>query len=78
MLIRTNIYLPKQTANFLKRKAEAERTSMAEIVRKILDKEIKKAQVNWAQSLLSLVKRAGKSGIGDLARKHDKYLYPNK
>ena len=75
MLVRTNIYLQKQTINFLKQKAQEERTAMAEIIRKLLEKEIKKESKKWTESLLDLARKAGKSKIGDLSKKHDYYLY---
>jgi len=40
-----------------------------------VEKQKKNNTPNWAVSMLSLSKRAGKSGVGDLATKHDKYLY---
>lgn len=48
---------------------------MASLVRRILEKAIEREDSGWAQSLLTLAKKAGKSNFGDLSVKHDKYLY---
>lgn len=77
MLQRTNIYLPVEMINFLKRKAESERVTMSEIIRGTVKKELEKERENWAESLLALSKRAPKTGHGikDLSKRHDYYLY---
>lgn len=75
MLQRTNIYLQTETISLLKRKAQEERITMSEIIRQAVAKEIEKERGNAAKSLLELSKKAGSSGIGDLSRRHDYYLY---
>lgn len=75
MLIRTNLYLPLPTLAFLKQKAKTEKTTMASLVRRILEKASEREGNNWAQSLLALARKAGKSELGDLSVRHDKYLY---
>lgn len=75
MLIRTNIYLPKQTINFLKQKAEEENVPMAEVIRRFLEREMEEVSKNWVKSLLALARRAKGSGLGDLSKRHDYYLY---
>lgn len=77
MLIRTNIYLQKQTVDYLKFLAFQEGIPMAKIVRDTLEKNLVKPK-NWAGSILALSKRAGKSGIKDLSERHDYYLYHQK
>lgn len=75
MLKRTNIYLPSQTLQLIKRKAQEERLTMAEVIRRILEKEISASREDAVESLLSMAKRAGKSNLKDVAKKHDDYLY---
>lgn len=76
MLQRTNIYLPTQLINFLKSKAREEKSTMSHVVRKLLDKEVKKENTNWAASLLKLSQTAPRgSGLKDLSKRHDYYLY---
>lgn len=77
MLIRTNIYLQKQTIDYLKFLAFQEGIPMAKIVRDTLEKNLVKPK-NWAESILTLSKLAGKSGIKDLSKRHDYYLYHQK
>lgn len=38
-------------------------------------KQKKNNKPNWAKSMLSLSNKAGRSEVGDLSIKHDKYLY---
>jgi len=75
MLERTNIYLPRPTIQFYKRRAEHERVPMAKLVRKILEKEMRNTQNHtWATLLLSIAKKAGRSKLADLSKNHDRYL----
>lgn len=78
MLVRTNIYLAPKTIAALKANAEEKRKTMAELIREILKKTIKETKKNWTQSLLVLAQKAEKSGLGNLARRHDEYLYAKK
>ena len=75
MLQRTNIYLPDNIINFLKTRAKEEKRTMSDIVRMVLEKETKTQKANWAQSLLKLAINAKGSGIKDLSKRHDYYLY---
>lgn len=78
MLIRTNIYLEPQTVIALKANAEERGETMAGIIRKILEKAMKEERKDWIKSLLLLAQRPGRSGLGNLAKKHDDYLYAKK
>lgn len=75
MLIRTNIYLEPQIITAIKSTAQEQDKTMAEIIREILKKALKEEKKDWAKSLHSLANKAGRSGLGDLAKRHDKYLY---
>lgn len=78
MLKRTNIYLQRQLLDYLRERAQEERESMAELIRRTLQKEWVKEKKNWAESLFKLSKDAATSSLGDLSEKHDKYLYGKK
>ena len=75
MLQRTNIYLPSDMIQTLKAKARRKDSSMSDVVREALEKEINIENTGWAQSLLALSKKAKGSGLRDLSRRHDYYLY---
>ncbi|MBI2029930.1 ribbon-helix-helix protein, CopG family [Candidatus Gottesmanbacteria bacterium] len=75
MLVRTNIYLPKEVVDLLKLKAKSEKKTMAAVIRKLLRKEVENTKTDWVESMLELAKKAPKSNIGDLSRRHDYYLY---
>lgn len=75
MLQRTNIYLPTEMISLLKLKAQEGKITMSEIIRQAVEKEVEKERGNAAKSLLGLSKKAGSSGVGDLSRRHDYYLY---
>jgi len=74
MLTRTNIYLEPEIIRILRQRAENEGLSMAEVIRRILLERLNK-EPNNIKGLFELVKHAEKTGIKDLASKHDKYLY---
>lgn len=78
MLVRTNIYLEPQTVIALKANAQERGETMAGIIRKILNKAIKEEKKSWAKSLLALAQKPARSGLGDLAKSHDEYLYGKK
>lgn len=79
-MIRTNMYFPKQLYELLKSEARREEISIAELVRNLVEKGISKRKrfKNGAQVLLEMAKHAGRSGLPDLARNHDEYLYGSK
>ncbi len=71
---RTNIYLEEQTLQVLKKLAKREGVTVAAKIRQVLKRDMQKTEGDWAESLLSLSKKASGSGLGDLAKNHDKYL----
>lgn len=73
---RTNMYFPIQTHQTLLRLARAERVSVAELVRNFVEKGLeKKKRKSWVDSFKKMSKTAKESHLGDLASRHDKYLY---
>lgn len=79
-MIRTNIYLPIATHQKLQNLSKQEKKSMAEMIRKFVDKGIAEQakKETGADVLLKMAERAKKSkgsGLKDLAINHDYYLY---
>ncbi|MBT9154703.1 MAG: hypothetical protein DDT39_01382 [Firmicutes bacterium] len=76
-MLRTQIQLTEQQAGFLKARAAAEGISMAELIRKYIDNAQKAAPMtespNRVQRAAAIVGQF-RSGMGDLAENHDKYL----
>ncbi|MBU1017318.1 MAG: hypothetical protein ABIJ36_00030 [Patescibacteria group bacterium] len=76
MLIRTNVYLENTIISELKNIAKENDSTMAKVVRGLLQEALNKNPRN-IEGLLALAKKAKSTGIKDLASKHDKYLYTN-
>ena len=76
-MIRTNIYLPKDLHEKLHRLSQQEHISMAQLVREFTKQGIvtKTKQDGGVTSLLRMAANARPSGIRDLAKNHDYYLY---
>jgi len=78
-LKRTQMYFPEDVLSELKRKADEEKTTIANIVRiavyEILEKEKKR---NWIEDPLWDMVGASRSKDKDLSVNHDKYLYGKK
>lgn len=86
---RTQVYFPKEYLDYLKKEAEEKDTSLADIIRKKVEKaepKIKKTKKKKANKthknagdlLLEMAREAkeiGASGPKDLATNPDKYLY---
>ena len=84
-MIRTQIYLPEDLHEALKEKSREEKITMAQIIRKSLEKDVrkkkKKAKFRGAEALLKLAEMAEKegwSGPPDLSINADRYLYGDK
>ena len=73
------MYFPEDMLSELKRKADEEKTTIANIVRiavyEILEKEKKR---NWIEDPLWDMVGASRSKDKDLSVNHDKYLYGKK
>lgn len=78
MLVRTNIYLDEEVRGFFKRRAKAERVTMAEKIRRVLGQVMHGQGESGAASLLTFARKGWKSGLGDLASRHDEYLLGKK
>lgn len=73
---RTNMYFPIETHQRLLRLSKLQGVSIAELVRNFVEEGLeKKKKKSWVESLRKMFKTAKKSGLGDLAARHDKYLY---
>jgi hypothetical protein len=76
-VVRTQIQLSEEQATFLKARAAIEGVSMAELIRQYIDKAQKSALTAEASSRrqrAAAIAGQFRSGIGDLAENHDKYL----
>ena len=75
--VRTQIYLPKQLYQRLKRLAERRKVSQAAIVRDALEAHLKQElpASAWENDPIWNIVGAGKSDKGDLSVRHDDYLY---
>ena len=73
--VRTQIYLPKQLYQRLKRLAERRNTSQAAIVREALEQHLKQQQAAWENDPIWKIVGAFASREGDLSVRHDDYLY---
>lgn len=77
-MIRTQIFLPEETYQYIKIQAMREKKPSAQIIREALDlgikQHIKRTKQNAGDALLRLAKIGGK-GPKDLSENIDKYLY---
>lgn len=75
--VRTQIYLPKQLYQRLKRVAERRKVSKAAVVRQALEQHLKedRAASPWENDPIWNIVGGGKSTKGDLSVRHDDYLY---
>jgi hypothetical protein len=76
-MVRTQIQLSEEQAAFLKARAAIEGSSMAELIRQYIDKAQKSALTVEASSRrqrAAAIAGQFRSGIGDVAENHDKYL----
>ncbi len=76
-MIRTQIQLEEKQYQALKELAARQRTSIAELIRQAVDEWLKKvSEVPEAERRRRAIAAAGRfrSGVGDLAEKHDEYL----
>lgn len=77
----TNVRLPKAQLKQLKRVAVEREMSLSRLVREILDEFLQRERAPLSPEafrkdpLFTLGKNPRRSGLGDLAERHDKYLY---
>ena len=77
----TNIRLSKAQLKVLKRVAVERECSLSRLVREIFDEFLDRqrhplsATASRADPLFGLGRKPGRSGLGDLAERHNKYLY---
>lgn len=75
-LVRTQIYLPQELHQRLKKRGKKLNKSLAQQIREALNSYLfpEETKQQLDDSIWQIVGKAS-SGIGDLARNHDKYLY---
>lgn len=78
-LKRTQMYFPNDMLSKLKKKANEENTTIADIVRKAVSESLKKKRRrDWEKDPLWNMIGASSSKDKDLSINHDKYLYGKK
>ncbi len=85
-MIRTQVYITSKQHALLKKKAHAENVTLSEALRKVIDKDLLKAEKvhrqqphkNWFRSVVKEVEQLGGEGPSDLASNVDEYLYGGK
>lgn len=70
-MIRTQIYLRPEQHRALKNLAEREKTSTAEVIRRIIDDYLQKKRPK--EDFMKIV-ALGRSGLNDVSEKHDLYM----
>lgn len=79
LLKRTQMYFPNDMLSKLKKKANEENTTIADIVRKAVSETLKKKRRrDWVKDPLWNMVGASSSKDRDLSINHDKYLYGKK
>lgn len=80
----TNIRLPRVQLRQLKRVAVDQEKSLSRLVREILEEFLARQRAPLSPAayrndpLFRVGKKPGRSGLGDLAERHDRYLYETK
>jgi predicted nucleic acid-binding protein len=75
-LKRTQMYFPEDVLRELKRKADEEKTTVANIVRSAVSDLLRKEKArDWVEDPLWNMVGSSSSKDGDLSVNHDKYLY---
>lgn len=72
--VRTQLYIPREMYNELKRRGEKRRKNLSQQVREALNQYLS-AKKNVSEDRLSEIAGKTSSGTGDLSEKHDFYLY---
>ena len=76
-MLQRSFYLPEELYNTLQLKAKEHKIAVAELMRRYLEKGIKKEQKQKQRGVGFLLKLANYhlSGPKDLAKRHDKYTW---
>ncbi len=85
-MVRTQVYLTSKQHSLLKKKAHAENSTLSEVLRKAIDKDLRVAEKSkkrqnageWLLSMAEKAERLGIKGPPDPASNMDKYLYGEK
>ena len=78
MMIRTQVYLPKQLYQEVDLVAKEEKKPKAQVIREAIEKDMGKKRGNASKFLLEIAAMAKKNkwkGPKDLSKNIDKYLY---
>jgi predicted transcriptional regulator len=72
-MVRTQIYLPKETHERLRSLARVRRHAMAKIIRELVEQKIQKPVME--NSTFDVLYKNAAVGPKNLAERHDQYLY---
>jgi hypothetical protein len=76
-MVRTQIQLTEEQASRLKRMAAMQNTSMAEVIRRLIDEKLGEGEEltreERVRRFLALA-GSGRSGLSDISSRHDDYL----
>lgn len=76
---RTQVYFPKELFRRLEKKAKKESKSSAAVIREAVERYLEQErEIDWDNDPIFKLAGLGDSGLGDLAAKHDEYLYGGK
>jgi predicted transcriptional regulator len=76
---RTQVYFPAELFRRLEKKAKKESKSSAAIIREAVERYLEQErEIDWDNDPIFKLAGLGESGLGDLAAKHDAYLYGEK
>ncbi len=75
---RTQVYFPAELYRKIERKAKEESKSSAQFIREAVVEYLSKKEekkIDWENDPIFKLAGIGQSGLGDLAKNHDAYLY---
>jgi predicted DNA-binding protein len=75
---RTQVYFPEDLYRKVARKAKEESKSSAQLIREAVTEYLVKKEIqdiDWESDPIFRLAGIGRSGLGDLAKNHDVYLY---
>lgn len=74
-MIRTQVFLPEETYQYLKIQAQKEKKPAAQVIREVLKAGIKRRYPQKNNDVWAKLAKIGAKGPRDLSKNIDKYLY---
>ncbi len=75
---RTQVYFPENLYRKVQQRAKQDSKSSAEVIREAVVEYLEKKkerEIDWENDPIFKLAGIGQSGLGDLAKNHDAYLY---